>query len=239
MNQIIEKIFIHDCPHCGSSHLHRVMIDFASIGGGPFFAGRNDDQNEVDLTDLKVALECPSSGLLVQKTIKIQIPQGNIVKKVKEISHEEISQNGKENPNGLSTAEYRNPTAINAEKEYNEWNLQSFATIRSFAEKMVTLNVGSIGLMVSLLTFLFTQSSISFSVCEKLLFIGGFSLFILSIVFFVLVLFPIYMQSSNIREFIRKKEYAAKKLRILSIIAFSAYTSALILSLVLLLLVIF
>lgn len=239
MNQMIEKVFIHDCPHCRNSHAHRVMIDFVSMGGGPFFAGRNDKQNEVDSIDLKVSLTCPNSGLLVQKTIKIQIPQGSIVKTVKEIANEKIPQNGKENHDNASTVEYRNQQAINSEKEYNEWNLQSFVTIRSFADKMVTLNVGSIGLMVALLTFLSAQSSMCFKVGEILLFVGCFSLFLLSIVFFVLILFPTYMHPSNMYEFIRQKECAAKKLKILSIIAVVAYILALTLSLVLLLLAIF
>ena len=238
MNQMIENVFIHDCPHCGNSHVHRVIIDFANVGGGPFFAGKNDKQDGTELVTPKVSLKCPTSGLLVQKTIKIQIPKDSVVKSIKEISNEKIPPKEKEPPNETSINGYSNPKAITSEKEYHEWSLQSFTTIRSFAERMVTLNVGSIGLMVSLLTFLFTQGSLRFEAGEIFLLISCLSLFILSIVFFVMILFPIFMQPATMREFIRQKERAAKRLWILSLIAVASYILALILSLVLLFLAI-
>ncbi len=238
MNQIIERVFIHDCPYCGNDHVHQVMIDCANVGGRLFFAGGNDAQDEEELVALNVSLKCPSSELLVQKKIKVKIPQGSIVKTVKEISNKENSQNGKDAPDKTLASEYRNQNAINSEKEYNEWNLQSFATIRSFAERMVTLNVGSIGLMISLLTFLASQSNISFQLGMIILFISCIGIYIFSIVFFVLILFPIYMQPSNMREFISQKNQVAKRLRVFSIIAFIAYIMALTLSLVLMFLVI-
>lgn len=238
MNEMIEKVLISDCPRCGNSHVHQVIIDFASMGGGPFFAGRNDTKNEMVPVSLNVSLKCPSTGLSVQKNIKLHIPQGSVIKSVKEISSEEVTQNSKAVPSGASVAAYENPDAVNSEKEYREWNMQSFTAIRSFSERMVTLNVGSIGVLVSLLTALSGQSPIRFQTWELMLLIGSVTLFVLSIVLFVCVLCPVFMDPPTMEEFIRQKERAAKRLRILSMLAAAAYILALILSLALLILAI-
>lgn len=127
----LKKFFVHDCPHCRKTHVHQIMVEFSDVGiPTPFFAGKTvSEDKENTLNECRITLKCPNSGLPVEKNIEINVPFGKMIKVIKEVTDQ------------TPYAEYRNESAINYEQEYTVWKKQSVLTIRSFAEKLVTILV--------------------------------------------------------------------------------------------------
>lgn len=228
MEPLVENVFIHNCPHCRKTHIHRIMVEYSDLGSQvPFFAGKTVPETDENISECNITLKCPNSGLPVQKKVKISVPKGEVIKVIKEIT-ERMSYNG-----------YSDKSVINNEEECNEWRKQSIFTIRSFAERLVNINLSSIGLIVAVLTFLSTQGQITDGIKTTILFAICFGIYLVSIIFSILIIVPNFINPQKMSEFIHKKQKIGKRLYIFSIVAVGFYIIALLLSLIMILYVLF
>lgn len=225
MEPLVEKVFVHDCPHCQKTHVHQIMVEFSDVGiPTPFFAGKTaSEDGENTLNECRITLKCPNSGLPVQRNVKISVPSGETIKVIKEITER------------TPYTEYSNKSVINYEDEYDVWRKQSILTIRSFAEKLVNINLSSIGLVVAVLTFLSTQGQLAAGTETAILFAVCFGVYLVSIIFSILIIVPNFINPQKMSEFMQKKQRMGKRLHIFSVLAVGFYIIALLLSLVILL----
>lgn len=230
MRQLLQKILVCDCSQCGKSHTHQIMIEFTDLSHqGAFFAGKSVEKHAAQTLseECRITLICPQTGLPMQTNVKVQIPAGERIKTIKEIREKQkIEENFNIDTECL-------------EKEYFTWKNQVLITIRSFADKMLNLNASSIGILITLLTFLSGEDKINKSDYLAVLLGGCFILYIVSIISSSLIILPIYMNPENIEEFEKMRNNAVKRYHLFSVISMTFFILAVLLSVFLLLKLIF
>lgn len=217
MEPLLEKVYVYDCLQCGKNHIHQIIIEFTGLEKErAFFAGIQEPQKREEQTAIncKITLKCPNSGLPIQKSIMIQVPDGEKIKTIKEVTGNDNIEN------------YRNENTINIEREYFDWRRQSLNNIRSFAEKLISLNISSIGILITLLTFLSVQEKLHDGVPTMFLFLSCFILYIVSVIFSALIILPVYMNPKNIGEFEKIMEKIVKRQHIFSMLAMFLFIAA-------------